>query len=362
MRKNKYDLAVFIGRFQPFHNGHYQNITKALEIADQVLVILGSANQPRTIKNPFSVLERAETIRDIFCDDRIAVAAVEDCLYQETRWVQMVQQKVHQHVLKSRLIFNVTPDVDDLRDPAEAKVVVLGYEKDESSYYLKRFPTWAFHDIGAHTEYGGLPIDATKIRELYFEGHYGYMKGALPAIVFDRMVKFTEEEDFKQLVREYNYIKDYKRSWKDVPYPVTFFTTDAVVVQSGHILLVKRRAEPGKGLWALPGGFLSQHEKAFDSAVRELKEETRLKVPEAVLRGSCKMEKLFDHPERSLRGRTITEAFLFDLPDQADLPKVKGSDDAIEARWFPLDMVENMTSQLFEDHKSIIELMTTRTD
>jgi bifunctional NMN adenylyltransferase/nudix hydrolase len=362
MRKHKYDLAVFVGRFQPFHNGHVQNITKALDIADQVLVILGSANQPRTIKNPFTVTERHTAIKDLFPDDNVAVTTVEDTIYQETRWVQMVQSRVHNHIIRSNLILNVTPDADDLRDPADAKVVILGYEKDESSYYLKRFPTWDFYDIGAHAQFGGRPIDATKIREMFFEGHFGYMTGVLPDSVFKGMMAFTESEDYKQLVREYNYIRDYKRSWKDVPYPVTFFTTDAVVIQSGHLLLVKRRAEPGKGLWALPGGFLSQHERAFDSAIRELKEETKLKVPEAVLRGSCKMEKLFDHPERSLRGRTITQAFLFDLPDQNELPKVKGGDDAVEARWFPLDQVEKMTNQLFEDHKSIIELMTTRTD
>jgi bifunctional NMN adenylyltransferase/nudix hydrolase len=58
--KRKYDLAVFIGRMQPLHNGHVQNINNALEIADNVLVIVGSANQPRTPKNPFTASERTD--------------------------------------------------------------------------------------------------------------------------------------------------------------------------------------------------------------------------------------------------------------------------------------------------------------
>ena len=47
--KRKYDLAIFIGRFQPLHNGHVHNIEKGLEIADNVLVILGSKTDLSTL-------------------------------------------------------------------------------------------------------------------------------------------------------------------------------------------------------------------------------------------------------------------------------------------------------------------------
>jgi bifunctional NMN adenylyltransferase/nudix hydrolase len=80
-------------------------------------------------------------------------------------------------------------------------------------------------------------------------------------------------------------IEKYKESWKAAPFPPTFVTVDAVVVQSGHVLLVKRKAMPGAGLWALPGGFLNQEETLLDGAIRELKEETKIKVPVPVLKG-----------------------------------------------------------------------------
>lgn len=345
MSAYKYDLAVFVGRFQPLHNGHLQNINKALTLADRCLVLVGSANQPRTTKNPFTADERQAMVH-IATDGnpRVHSSPIEDTIYQETKWVEQVQAAVHRFAEKV----------------GAKRIAIIGYEKDESSYYNRSFPTWDFIDIGAYAEHGGHPIDATKIRELLFEGHVSYLKGVVPDSIFDHIVAFTKTDDFAQLVKEYRYIQDYRKAWKDTPYPVVFFTVDAVVVQSGHLLLVRRRAEPGKGLWALPGGFIGQRERAFDGAIRELREETRLKVPEAVIRGSVRSAKLFDHPDRSLRGRTITQAFLFDLPEQDRLPKVKGSDDAAEARWFPLEEVGRMGDQLFEDHKSIIEMMVTR--
>jgi bifunctional NMN adenylyltransferase/nudix hydrolase len=147
-------------------------------------------------------------------------------------------------------------------------------------------------------------------------------------------------------------VKKYKEAWKAAPFPPTFMTVDAVVVQSGHILLVKRGDMPGKGLWALPGGFLNQEETMLDGAIRELKEETKIKVPVPVLKGSIKESKTFDAPNRSSRGRTITQAFLIDL-GVGELPKVKGSDDAEKAFWVPFNQVKQ--EKMFEDHHAIID-------
>jgi bifunctional NMN adenylyltransferase/nudix hydrolase len=131
-------------------------------------------------------------------------------------------------------------------------------------------------------------------------------------------------------------------------------TVDGVVIHSGHVLLVERGAQPGKGQWALPGGFVRGDERLLDAVVRELREETRLKLPAPVLRGSLRAQEAFDHPERSLRGRTITHAFHFEFP-AGDLPPVKGGDDAAKARWFPLAELRGMESQIYEDHFYIIE-------
>ena len=105
---------------------------------------------------------------------------------------------------------------------------------------------------------------------------------------------------------------------------------------------------------ALPGGFVNPKERLKDAVIRELREETRIKVPAPVLAGSITKEQIFDDPYRSARGRTITQAFLIEL--QGDkLPKVKGGDDAKSAFWVPF--AEIKPEMMFEDHYHIIQAM-----
>jgi bifunctional NMN adenylyltransferase/nudix hydrolase len=134
-------------------------------------------------------------------------------------------------------------------------------------------------------------------------------------------------------------------------------TVDAVVVQSGHILMIRRRAEPGKGLLALPGGFLDalSDKTLEDAMIRELREETCLKVPTPVLRGNIVETKVFDAIQRSTRGRTITHAFHIKLPN-GELPKVKRGSDAASAKWIPISKVN--PSECYEDHYEIINYFT----
>jgi bifunctional NMN adenylyltransferase/nudix hydrolase len=117
--------------------------------------------------------------------------------------------------------------------------------------------------------------------------------------------------------------------------------------------MIKRRAEPGRGLWALPGGYVnaSTDKTVLDAAIRELREETGIKVPEPVLRGSITGNRVFDAVDRSPRGRIITHCYKIELPDGA-LPKVKGSDDAEKARWVPI--AEVRSDECFEDHYDMV--------
>jgi bifunctional NMN adenylyltransferase/nudix hydrolase len=107
----------------------------------------------------------------------------------------------------------------------------------------------------------------------------------------------------------------------------------------------------------MPGGFLNVGERIRDAVIRELREETGIKVPDKVLRGSIVAQDVFDDPNRSARGRTITHAFLIKLED-GPLPRIKGMDDADKAWWEPIANLKR--EDFFEDHLDIIISMLGR--
>jgi len=338
----EFDALVFIGRFQPFHNGHKAIVEKALEKSKEVIIVVGSSFAARDTRNPFTFVERHSMIKSVFPQDNVKVVPVCDYPYDDNKWVAAVQSAVFSAMRYP---------------PFTLHIGLIGHEKDGTSFYLKIFPAWGNQKV-ANVE----GIDATSIRETIFKhGPYRGVKefecNLMPeeaVYILDDIIREWVHEDFATLFAEYNMIQKYKESWNAAPYPPTFVTVDAVVVQSGHVLVVKRGDMPGKGLWALPGGFLNQGETMVDGALRELREETKIKVPLPVLRGSIRESKTFDAPNRSQRGRTITQAFFIDLGFSLDMPKVKGSDDAEKAFWLPFNEIIGSRHLFFEDHFHII--------
>jgi bifunctional NMN adenylyltransferase/nudix hydrolase len=343
----QYDNLVFIGRFEPFHNAHQTIIRNALKLSRKVIVLVGSTGKPRTIKNPWNLSERTVMVRHCFSAEenaRIAIAGVHDHPYSDQAWAAEVQRAVGEMSGKDE----------------GARTGIVGHIKDDSTYYLKMFPQWKLVEV---PNIAGL--SATDIRGYFLDagseggdilpaskGNRMLIQSAVPGPVFEFLESFRNTPHYAPLVRESQFVNAYRSQFAGLRYPIQFITTDAVVVHSGHLLLVQRKAAPGKGLWALPGGFVGERERIEDACLRELAEETRLKLPEKVLRGSIKAEEVFDDPDRSLRGRTITRAYYFEFP-AGELPPVRGGDDAEKAKWVPLAQFEQMEEHLFEDHYHI---------
>lgn len=332
----KYDTLVLIGRFQPLHNAHLEIIKRCTALTDQLVVIAGSAKQPRTYKNPWTFDERSRMIKAATAglSMRVYVEPNIDTIYNDQAWAVRVQGIVSKY-----------------RVLGGAGVGIIGHKKDESSFYLDMFPQWGFENVEEIE-----PLSAVNIRDLYFKRSYNsnFIKHVVPETTYDFLQEFRRTEEFEQIIREREFVETYKKQYASLPYPPIFSTADSVVIQSGHVLMIRRRAEPGKGLWALPGGYVNANtdKSVEDAAIRELREETGIKVPAPVLRGSIVRSRVFDAIDRSPRGRIITHAFHIQLPD-GDLPKVKGSDDADKARWVPISDVKS--EECFEDHYEIIQ-------
>lgn len=338
----KYDYAVYIGRFQPFHNAHLQNVENGLSIAKKVLVLIGSAGSARNIRNPFTYDERFQMIYASIVEkygvqvatERVVFKPVRDFLYNDNDWVAEVQG----------VVFDEIDKFDE-----DLKVCLVGSRKSDT-YYLDLFPQWNLEQIEE------IPLSAaTRIRESYFNnGGVDYRFLDTPEAVKNFLKGFSETETYKNLCEEFKYIEEYKKPYKNLPFPPIFVTVDSVVFCNGHVLLVKRKGNPGKGQWALPGGFIGQDERIEDATIRELKEETRIEIHKNIIRGSFVSNRVFDAPGRSLRGRTITHASLYVLRNIKGLPNVKGSDDAEKAKWFPFNEFYEMRGNLMEDHWDIV--------
>lgn len=322
-----FKYCVCIGRFQPFHYAHHELVREALALGETVLLFIGSAEKAPNIINPFSAEQRQEMILSALSPEeaaRIKFIPVRDFWYTKNRWLAEVQE----------LVYDATDGIED------NQICDIG----EVSY----FPQWKFFK---RRNLDRMP-HATNIRQLYFTMDTAY-KNHVSAGVANYMEEFKNTETFRNLKEEYDHVRNYKASWDGVPFPPTFVTVDCIVVKSGHVLTVRRKGNPGRGLIALPGGFLNQKETILEGALRELKEETGIKLSKDELESAIVEQKVFDYPDRSLRGRTITHAFLIDLGD-GPRPVVKGSDDADKAWWMSLRDLATREKDFFEDHFHII--------
>lgn len=364
-------LTTLIGRFSLFHNGHAHLINRAVESSDFVLILIGSSHQVRTIKNPFTFDERAQVIADYITkkypnttvrinptDDSkdffestwstgIIIKPLHDHIYNDLEWINEVQE----HVTDTKKILPIDKDAD---------VYLTGADRDESTWYLRAFGNFFRPDLITESPYG-LELNATALRDKYFESqgtalfNDSNFQSLIPKATASFLNDFALSQQMKDLMEEHRFIKKYKDAWKSAPYAPIFVTVDTCVIQSGHILVNVRDNYPGRGLWALPGGFLEQNEKMIDGAIRELIEETNIELSKAQLYGSIKAQQVFDAPGRSLRGRTITQCFLLKLDDSKPLPKVKPQKGEVKhLMWLPINEALSNTDKWFEDHLDMV--------
>lgn len=158
------NVGLYIGRFQPFHEGHMHVIRKALKTCDKLIVAIGSAQESRTERNPFTYKEREKFIRNVF--------------YEEIR--------------NGVLIIIGVPDRERPRNDSSWGVYLFDYIQDKTGYSPNMIfegregerDTW-YEEIGEHIQItrvsrGLVPVSATKIREYIMNKDYYHFRKYMP--------------------------------------------------------------------------------------------------------------------------------------------------------------------------------------
>ena len=128
-------------------------------------------------------------------------------------------------------------------------------------------------------------------------------------------------------------------------YPRPAVTADCIVITKEaepKVLLIQRGDQPFKGGCAFPGGFMNMDETTEQCAIRELEEETGLRVSKFQQIGA------YSKVDRDPRGRTVTVAYLAIVDEPI---AVTGQDDAAKAEWWPLSDLPHLAF----DHYDIMQ-------
>ena len=207
-------------------------------------------------------------------------------------------------------------------------------------------PTVTFLGTGDTTD----GISSTAVREILFknpECHYSDVRDYITHVVFryikDNELYFQNGNDYnekeKEFLKEYA-VKKEKNHWGEPS-----VTTDTVAYNGDKILLIRRGNYPYKNYWALPGGFFEKTDEDLNfGAQRELKEETGIDIDPKYFRQIKTYGHNFDP-----RMKIVDVAFSVRV-SKKDMNKVKGLDDACDARWFDI----NELPKLAFHHEQII--------
>lgn len=296
MKKPK--KAFFIGRFQPFQNGHLstiENIAKARDITE-IIIGLGVAQHEPTVRDPFSTSARKEMIsQSLHIKKPYQLIEIPD-IDDNDRWVKHVESLTP----KFEVVYSVNPLVKNLFSGAGYKVRSQPVVSDISATQVRRMM------LNNQTWQKLVPVGTARV--------INKINGV--KILRDIVCKFINPAS----------------------------TADVIIKKNGGVVLVKRKYGPYQGQWSLPGGFIETDQESLgETAAREVKEETGLTI---------KLEKLklvgvYSQPGRDPRGHIISHVFV----SLKSSGKLAAGDDAKEINIFQL----NKLPKLAFDHQKILE-------
>ncbi len=337
----QFHATVFIGRFQPVHQGHLHTIKLALQHSETLILILGSHNSPPSLRNPWSSTLRKKMIQTCLTEQekkRIVFLPIRDRLYNESVWIQNIQQEVHEILRKQ-----------GKKDP---HIALIGHNKDATSYYLKQFPTWHFLETGNFEN-----INSTEIRTCYFskdDKNLAAKKGKeIPISIFRWLESNKKSKAFLALQEEYQTVKKHK------PQKISMATASCLVRCGNYILLTKKQSAPGKGLWSLPEDFFPEGENPKKWSLTFLEQMTSWKPDNVTEKKYFSSHRQMNYPQRNPYETKENHVFYYNLPPFLCPPISKGLN-VQNAKWISLDDFPTLETKLTSDHFQIIQCFLER--
>ncbi|WP_328774589.1 ADP-ribose pyrophosphatase [Deinococcus aquaedulcis] len=297
---------MYIGRFQPPHAAHLHTMRAALAGHGQLLVLLGSANLARSVKNPWSAAERARLIRRALAAQGVPLTGLhlrplpDD--FNAVRWAARVRAEVEGLAQRT----------------GSTRVVLTGFEKDASSAYLRWFPEWELNPVAAQGD-----LNATALRAALF-GDEAFPAWTPPPVAAF-LQAFRATPAFAHLQAEFQAVQTEQEAGRGSGprhEVLRLFVDHAGPGQTARVWLGRRPGPIGAGLLALPVEVLPPGAPPPVSAA------------------------VFDHPARSLGWPAVAHV----VPVSAPLPGT---------RPVLLDSALRRPRAFFEDHAVILARLRT---
>lgn len=337
----EYDVVMIHARGQVWTHAMNDAVIQLARRGTHTALLLGGGRMARSLRNPFLFQERAPAIRESIglSDDQLTIRDLPDLPYDPRAWDMLVSG-----------LANDAVQIPTQSADGAARYLAVDLIDDGASHHIQERGRRDMLTVALRPE-------SAIMRDRFFTEESTEWARDLPKAFWGFLAGWSATEAYDYVASEARAVLKYRASWEAAPYPPSFNAADSLVIQQGNILLVERAGTPGRGQLALPGGFIDQGETSTEAAIRELHEETRIELTTDLLRyiHQSDLDRTFDDPWRSTRGRTYSHASVYraDKLDRTDLLKVEPADDAKRAFWHPIDTLA--PERMFEDHWHIIQ-------
>lgn len=295
MKKNKKkEKGFFLGRFQPFHTGHYEAINCVLKEVEVLVIGVGSSNKGYTKENPYTFEERKKMIeRSLNEGEKCEILGIRD-FNNIKEWTKYVKTVVDQ----KWVVYTGNPITRKLFEKEKYTVRSIKHKNS---------------------------LSGRALREMMYTGDE--WKKHVPKGTLETLLEIKGVERLREIT--------------NTRFESPVLAVDTIIEVEEGVILVKRAKEPFKDKYAIPGGHVEGNETVEGAAVREAKEETGLDIEIKKILG------VYSEPRRDPRGHYVSVVYICKKLGG----ELRAASDAKEAKIFSIESLP----ELGFDHKKIFE-------